>query len=1201
MHLKRLEILGFKSFGDKTVIHFKPGITAIVGPNGCGKSNTADALLWALGEQSSKTLRGERMEDVLFNGSEGRKPLGLAEVSLTFSDVQGEIETNAFTTYREITIARRLYRSGESEYIINKIPCRLKDIRELLIDSGAGAKGHTIIEQGKVDHILNASPLERREIVEETAGIAKYKLRKTETLRKLEATKLNIDRVRDIISEVQRQMNSLDRQAKKAERYNALKAEIQALETRLAAHQYRTQGASLAQMGADRDRAAASETAALADMATLEATTEQMKLSLVSEEETFSRLQSDLAEKDAGIQKGEYRVEVLQHQIREWEAQVKRAEEEIGRLGRDIEDGFQTLSKVEGEADSVERSLAEMESRLGEEEGRLKEIDRGIVTLEETIEAEKSGLFAVTAQAAESRNDATAVAFRKSELDRLAAKAADEERHVTGQLDAVETNLASVREVLTRADANREEKRRESATLREQIAVKSKTFIDFEEHLTTERASFQALQARLQSLQEIRTSLAGYQDGVRAVMRGEGDFPVAPVRGILADVLDVSSDYERAIEAALGDRLQTIVCENTSDIRAAIEYLCRHGSGRATFISAEVAGYSAAVPNPPPRGWVGRAIDLVSIRPEYEAAVRALLGQTAVVSDLETAMTLPKWSSDFSSAVTLAGEVAERIGTVSGGSENRHRGLLQTRREIKSLESAVLETQNRLASKESKREYLRESLAGSEALLEGVEADCHRIEVEQAARAAELDALDQERSRLVGRLEFLRLENEQRLDEKGALDESAVSLEERGATLEALRTAKEASLVKLQERLKLLRQERNSASERVTETKVACTSRRERFEGLVEHRRQIRLTQQSREGKLEEERKLLRDLGLKIGSAAAEMETCRREIESAIERKRILQATMVEQADTCARLKEAIREREEHYRLRRRESDDLGRKRQELDLRVSEIRLNLEHLMQMVRDAYREEVSDLAEKFKDVEIEPDAAAEALSGLKSAIEQMGPVNLTAIEEFSELEQRHAFLSRQEADLTEAIDSLHKAIAKINHTTRKMFMETFALLREKFSEVFARFFEGGRAELILLDEHNPLESGVEIAAQPPGKKLRNISLLSGGERALTAISLLFASFLIHPTPFCLLDEIDAPLDDENIRRFTQVLKKMSETSQFLIITHNKRTMEIADVLYGVTMEERGISKIVSVNLHSDHGGRSARTEAAMMAEA
>jgi chromosome segregation protein len=1223
MHLKSLDMLGFKSFAEGK-IEFPEGVTAIVGPNGSGKSNVVDAILWVLGEQSTKTLRSEKMEDVIFNGTELRKPLGMAEVSLTIGGLDQstmKLEGGAglpsqLTEFQELMITRRLYRNGESEYLINKTVCRLKDLRSLLLDTRAGSKGHTVIAQGQIDQILNASPQDRRELIEETAGIIRYKKQKAEALRKLDATQQNLLRVRDIIAEVKKQLNSLERQARQARTYQTLQQEARGLEVELLTREFRALRAGLAEAEAEVAAFDAKEASTAAEQARVVAELEQVRLQAIATHEGISRAREALSGVEHQQAQALTAAEVARNRGQLFEQQQQQEAAELEELTR-------AQGELEASLAALEASLAAIEQELAERESVFAELDREMARLLEqraaaVVEEERGrqDILQLAVQVANTEQALAQLAVRMGEVTdrgtRLAADQADAQAQRVASCtrhEALRQEYGEAGRMVASLRMQQEMVQGESARVADELRALDQAILRRSEELA-------AVDSRLQALQGLVREEMGYgragSDEATALKSCGG------VRDALAEWLVIPPGLDRAVEAFLGERVHGWLVDEPAVAQRAIGFLQEKSLGRGTFIphclrwdasGADAPVWWGVIAGQP--GVLGRAVDLIHADAERAAARDSLFDRVVFVESLDEAVRLwerQTWQGQQGPIlVTRSGEIMDASGVISGGQAREGQGLLERRREVVELErtragvttaleqekqrrielqamaeelsaqtkqvaDSLRQTEMQDLSLRKDEETLRQALADLDLKLMGIEADIlkgvadrERYAEEQSAAEAQLHQWISEKAEREAALAQVR----ERLAE---IDRAGRAFQER---------VTEARL--LSEGLRAKRGHEHANRARVIQQQAEADQRRQslanHLEGLVQAIQDSREEQTRQEAACQE-----------FGASAAQLKV---ELVSVQERQAQELATsqaLEASVDTVRRAMSAVRDA-----------------RMAVEVRRAELRTQLTMVENTLSGTYQLEPAALTgdqpapgegqmAEGGEVAAHPlahlvdDELKGQLQKLRERLDRMGPINLAAISEHQELEQRHTFLSTQEQDLSNSISSLKEIIQRINRTTKDMFASTFAELQQKFSEVFGQFFPGGRAELQLVEEPagengeggGSQEPGIDIVAQPPGKRLKSITMLSGGEKTLTAMALLFASFLIRPTPFCLLDEIDAPLDEENIGRFTSVLRDLAQNAQFLVITHNKRTMGIADSLFGVTMEEPGVSKLVSVRL-------------------
>jgi chromosome segregation protein len=1174
--IKRLEIIGFKSFVDKMTFDFPQGITAVVGPNGCGKSNIVDAIRWVMGEQSAKNLRGKSMEDLIFGGSESRRPLGMAEVTLTFSAEDGKVPAK-YLSYSEIQVTRRLYRDGESEYLLNKTPCRLMDISELFMDTGVGARAYSIIEQGRIGMILMSKPEERRFLIEEAAGVTKFKSRKQVALKKIEHSRQNLLRIGDIIAELKRQLNALHRQAKKAEKFRAFREELKEIEVTLAACTYASLDDERRVLLAELADLEVKAAAVVGDMETRDLALEEKRIALLELERSLSAAQEELYRIRGDIQGGENRLEFRKKEALNLEHQRQRLTEELAGLAKQLEESSGELAALEDRKGAFITELSAAEEALLDGEKNLEEqtsAERGLAMRLDEIRRE---LFSLLSGIAQLNNQQTVAARRLESIDERFERNRREKFSIQEALTEAGGRAVDLLAAVGSLD-ERKGMEIESLAACSRREEGLKISLDLlERELMVRRDEVSKKKSRLHSLQELEAQFAGYGQGVRNIFLAEtfkGRFP-----GVVADMLEVGEAYELALEAALGEKLQYVVCSGEEDAKAAVSYLKKSSGGRCSLLPKDV---SPSLPRQIPAG-VDRLLDKIAVRAGYQEAIGLLLNDFFLADDFSTALSHSRKYPHLA-FVTPGGEVAGWGGIVNGGStEVAQQGLVHKKREIKDLVREVSTAETALQQKELEREGLKADIFRVEEEVRAIRQQLHDTELQHVNMGNDLQRVREECRGLEERLALKGLEDDQLREERDALmhenelageqrtegEKRKAEVEAEAADLEKDLTARKAGIEKLRETVTELKV-RAAALREKRESNLRAISRVEELSGDLRARRQ------GHEAELEKCIQASQKLAVEIADDEAKLGSLlARQVEA-----EAAHLSVRERYDAEAL---ALQEEEAGIKGVRTCGEELRQTMTVKNLRSSELAMMLQNLENSLMDKYRLTIAPFLSK--NGEESPDQAA--MQGrraeLQKFIDEMGDVNLMAIEEYRELEERFSFLSEQKADLEESLQSLQKAIQRINKTTRKRFLETFHLVNAKFQEIFPRLFCGGRAELKLTNEEDLLETGIDIIVQPPGKKLQNVTLLSGGEKALTAVALIFSIFLIKPSPFCLLDEVDAPLDDANIGRFNDMIREMTAFSQFIVITHNKATMTVADTLFGVTMEEPGVSKLVSVRLN------------------
>jgi chromosome segregation protein len=1177
MKIKKLEIVGFKSFVDRAVVVFDHDVTGVVGPNGCGKSNIVDAIRWVMGEQSAKNLRGRAMEDVIFNGSESRGAHGFAEVSITFDNGDG-LAPPEYKDYAEITVTRRLDREGRSDYYINRTPVRLLDVTNLFLGTGVGKRAYSIIEQGRIGLIVSSKPEDRRHLIEEAAGVTKFKARKRAAERKMELTKQNLLRVSDVIAEIDRTLVTLKRQAQKAERYKRYRSELRDLELHVASCRWLEIVGAHRVVSSELDTQTATSDGQRFALRVREAEVEAERVALATVERRVDGVQTRAYEADNRVRLLESQIDNAVERLAALRDAERQAEAELVEIGSQ-------RSAIERERAAISVSLSELEERaeragavLGEESADLDRRRLSAAEAEREIADARGKLAEIDTRIARGEANLAQIERRRSEASERAEnmhreREALEQRLVELGEDSrsLEARLSGLRAGRAATAAEREEVERQLEVLRVEIKASDELLEELREILAEKRS-------RLRSLEQIQERFEGVGVGVRALVTHAGSDPVQ----LLADRVECPPELTAALAAALGDRLQWVVVENLERGVSAIETLKALGSGRATVIPREprrIVGPPPALPEGP--NVVGRLLDLVDVSASDAALFRHLLADVVVVEDLATAIDLHHRSVVSGRIVTRAGEVLAPDGGLTGGEQDAGAHLLELKREVRELDEAVRHVTGELEKAQRAHGEIRAAIAGRQAALESArtethgadlaivdaEKDHHRSVDEAAATRSRLEQLRAELARLTEALEA----DEERSEAvsvlataRAAREGAAVVLGQAEEVLEARRLAIEAQTARVTEVRVLAAQ----AEERAGSDRIQLERLTRSLEELVA--RTDRVRDNALHGAEQQGRLLGQLVNLREGRSDAVTQAL-----AAQDELRVVRSEYdVRRAEVGAH-DEALKEL-------RAGLDGASKRENELALREQELAMSMSHLMEQVRERHRIDLRTVIVDFHDRDVPDAASLERINELSRLIERMGEINLTAIEEYEEKSARFEYLTRQRADLDEALRQLDRAIRQMNRESKRLFTDAFHAINERFKLVFPAMFGGGRAELKLTNPDDMLESGVEIHAQPPGKRLGSLELMSGGEKALTAVSLIFAIFQYKPSPFCLLDEVDAPLDEANIGRFADAIRQMTDRSQFIIITHAKRTMESADVLYGVTMEEPGVSKLVAVEM-------------------
>ncbi len=1194
MHLHSLELFGFKSFADKTTFNFHEGVTAIVGPNGCGKSNVLDAIKWVLGEQSAKSLRGGEMADVIFNGTDNRKPVGFAEVSVTFSDCAQELDVD----WNEIRVTRRVYRDGNSEYFLNKTACRLRDIQSLFADTGVARAAYSMMEQGKIDMILSSRPEDRRAVFEEAAGITKYKTQKREALRKLEATEANLLRVSDIIKEVKRQIGSLQRQAGKARRYQSLHADLRTLDTHHSRKQLGSLENDLAACRAQITRLEESEATARNKIDVGETalgeqrhTLDDIDLKIADGRSELQQLQSEIGTNRSRIEFNRQRAVELAELIERARKDIGAAEAKRSQQSKELEQATaliakttqllktkelelgeltEAISQIRAERSAVRAKIEKIDAELSRGENRIKELEHelsGITIRRETTRENGSDLESAISEATKNRM-------------------------------RVEKEIATARAAIAKSQENVDLLKTETKTREETLQQHQQLLADAEASLVVLDRALTEKESRLEVLRQLNEEGEGLAKGSQEVLKGlDEPARIKPaVAGALVSKLDVDPKFVRAIEAALGRNLHAIVLDDPALAPEIISKLTKNKLGQAALVISKFDNGNGTKPGRLPANSLGWATDHVKAPDDLAPFCKRLLHNVALCDDLNHALAWKKQNDDLAAA-TLAGEFISADGVVFGGSADATSDSLLERKSrisILTAEYSVLTKQREVLRQKQDESKLRLEKATS--AFEKARTHFENAGREQSISENRIQFLERELDEVRRKIEDLNSDRNTLAQQLEAADQRVRDLEEELDSERTTLAGNEAQKNEAQASCDDLIRREEVSNTKLNDLRLALATERQRHDNLIAQRqpmidRETELAETIATRKAE-----ITDFETRLSAQAGESKTAEAEIEGHTEQRTRLEESITALVEQRTQQLNVTTETETNLRTVRNGLNDLHDQRAQQQVRESQLQMKIDNLVERVQRRYQTDlrsfVTDDAafEKTLRVQLKAERNADVdLSGVETVIaemtrrlDEMGPVNLEAVQEYDELEERYKFLETQNNDLTNSRRELLDVIAKINSTTRKLFAETFAQVRLNFREMFAELFGGGRADLSLMDENDPLNCGIEISAKPPGKQLQAVSLLSGGERAMTAVALLFAIYMVRPSPFCILDEIDAPLDESNINRFVRVLDRFVEQSQFIIITHNKRTIAKADILYGVTMEERGVSKLVGMKL-------------------
>jgi len=1193
MRLKKLEITGFKSFHERAIIQFPDGISAIVGPNGCGKSNVVDALRWVMGEQSAKQLRGKSMEDVIFSGTAGTPSLNMAEVSLTLSNENGN-GPEEFKDFTEIMITRRVYRSGERVYYLNKQPCRLKDIYNIFVGSGMGARSYAVIQQGNIGAITDAGPDERRAFIEEASGVTRYKARKTEALRKVASTQQNLLRLNDITSEISRQMASLKRQARKAELYNKFKARIRTLDVRLSFvyHDEFTQKIS------------DSETL-LKELndADLEHTAELKRIDAAVEEIKFKREKKshEISEQKTRRYDGQRSIDRLENDMAHLRSEIRRLTGEITELedaGKDLESKnvklVSEINQVEAQNQEFTGRISEVRTALDKERTASQKLIDRQAELDRTLETAKSEHMDLVTQEARLKN--------------ISQNASRNQENLTRRLKRIDEEAALAQKALADLQRNKEQREEELRSIKREITrlnrrvdetqaeLKEKNTVLGQQVKKVQTLEFEKNRSRSKyaTLKKMEDNFEWYKDGVRAVMQANQqattDAPrqlEASILGLMADILEVPSEYETAVEAVLGESLQYVLVKDMQSGVNAVEYLRNEAAGRSGFIP--LADLNEAQGRPLADTRADQLIQQVTARAGYEELTEQLLGRVLVADDLAAARDLRAKTAHQWAVVTLQGDLITAGGVLVGGSRDKLAGILAKKAEIKTLADGIETLKRELLASHAAQEKIAAEVRQTEVELQKlIEERGEQIQDEIEAEKT-LYKVTEDLKHARRHLEVVQLEQEQILgeadDTTAEMNRTNTAIQEIGARI---KTAQE-TVAATTGQIDTLKAQMEGFNRNIIDLQMKLTSAEAGLENSKTTLRRLNEFQADGLARKEQLEAEITRKARKMTESKFSIDESETALKGLYERVQKLDTELQNNEQDFSAIDEQLRKNDRKASRLTSKREAASQKIRLVELDLSQQHLQRENLENRLSERYHKTLAEFRREFAEQEdAAEDTPQQTVTQMEAELERsrkrianITDVNLGAIREYDQLKDRQDFLNEQRDDLLKAIDDLHRVIRKINRITQEKFMGTFNAVNEKISEIFPRLFEGGTAKLILTEPSNPLETGVEFMIQPPGKKLTRMSLLSGGEKALSAIAFIFSIFMLKPASFCLMDEIDAPLDDANIFRFNELLRIIGAKSQIVIVTHNKRSMEFADTLFGITMEKKGISKIVSVN--------------------
>jgi len=1181
MYLKRLEMQGFKSFADKTVLEFMPGITTVIGPNGSGKSNISDAIRWVLGEQSMKSLRGAKSEDVIFAGTQNRKSLGFAEASLIFDNSDSRLPVE----YQEVVVTRKLYRSGESGYYINKTPCRLKDVIELFMDTGIGKDGYSIIGQGKIDEILSNKSEDRRHIFEEAAGVVKYRVRKVESEKKLEQTKLNLLRINDILAEIESNIEPLKAQSEKAKRYLDLREELKNIEIGLFIYNINSYKEKFSKIVEDEDILKNDNNEATAKLESITSLKEQLKQEIDEITNQIESMQNIGFESEKEIERINSEINVSKERISNNIENFNRFDKEIEEIKvRNVSLEEEKTSKLE-KKNNLFTNKERFQKELDEKEKELEELTKKLSDKELEIEEKKKQVEQNTDFKYEKAANISTIEANLENIEKRNKQIASEIDLGISELDSTRLTKEEIAKEFYEIESKRNEAAKQLDSIiskKEEAENKIKKYDNEINNLSSE---YRIKESRLKFLQETEREKEGYVKSVKSLLLGcDQDANLRKgMHGVLANIINSPKEYETAIEMSLGAALQNIVTETEQDAKKMVEYLRTNNLGRASFLPiASVKGNKLEKYNSKGiNGIIGTASDLVKFDKKYDQIVLSLLGKTVVVEDMDTAIELAKQNRYSFRIVTVKGDLINPSGAITGGSvAPKTVNILGRAREIESLEKELKKLKEKIEKLEKEKQ---EYLDSSEDVLEEItalEKNLQDIDIVYATDKQKIISVEENIAKVQARIEKLKHEKEELNNQKS---ENLANKEKEEQEIKEL-TEKNAELNSVIEQFANLNKDNqryiDDLNMDVTNLKISVSSFDESeasIDEMVERIDQdINNNNLSIENKIKQKEEITTDnlnLENKIKQLEAQIEEINKKVENSSSEVASLKENRVSK-------NEELSKAENDFTAQIEVLDGLKEQLLKIDVKKTKIEQDIEFVVNKLWEEYELTPNNVENYTKPENIQE--TTKRVNSLRNKIKDLGSINIDAIEEYTQTKQRYDFMCEQRLDLEDGITKLKKVIQDMTNIMKDQFAKQFEIINKNFGEVFKELFGGGKAELTLTDPENILECGIDINVQPPGKKLQNMTLLSGGEKAFTAIALLFAILKINPSPFCVLDEIEAALDDVNVYRYADYLKKFAANTQFLVITHRKGTMEAADTVYGITMEENGISKLLSMKL-------------------
>ena len=1181
MYLKRLELQGFKSFADKTILELRPGITTVIGPNGSGKSNISDAIRWVLGEQSMKSLRGTKSLDIIFAGTQNRKSLGFAEASLVFDNSDGALPIE----FTEVTVTRKIYRSGETGYYINKTPCRLKDVLELFMDTGIGKDGYSIIGQGKIDEILSNKSEDRRHIFEEAAGIVKYRSRKEEAEKKLEHTKLNLLRINDIISEIEGNLGSLQTQSEKAKKYLNLREELKNIEVGLFVYNIEKYKENLQQIVQDIDVMQSQCNDEEGKLERVKILKEELKSSIDEITEQIENMSNLGFESQKEIEQLNSDINVARTRITNNNENSVRFTDEIKEQNGKIQELKQELEQKEAKKDNLKQNKEKFEKELNEKQEELAKITEKLSAKELEIEGYKQTVEQNTDKKYELQSEINAQEINFQNYEKRQNQIKQEIQTTISELDNTRMNKEEISKGFYESENKKNKAQKSLEEVAKQKQEANQKIKSFESNINILSSDMRIKESRLKFLIETEKEKEGYIKSVKSLLKdcenikdlGKG------MHGVLANIIEVPDELETAIEMCLGASLQNIVTDTEEDAKKLVEHLRKNNLGRASFLPiASVKGKKLEKLKGNESGVIGIASDLVKFNKKYEQIILNLLGRTVIVDNMDTAIKVAKQNGYTFRIVTKDGDLINPSGAITGGSVAKKTvNILGRGKEIEKLEKEIKNIKAKIQKLEEEKEEYEQSIEGILELSANLEKELQEIDITYATEKQKMISIDENIQKLQNRLNKLKeeqknLENlkQEAIEQKEKIQEETQKITNQNEELSKL-ISEFAELNKDDQKyiddlnfditnLKISVSSFDESESSIQEIQERINQELNNAKASIENKNnqieQIKVDNENLEKSIQETLNKIEEIKQKVNNSSSEIEKMKQE---------------------RTQKSEKLSKQEDEITSKFKIIEDLKSQLVKLDVKKTKVEEDINTIINKMWEEY-----ELTPNNVEGYAKPENVAltqKRVNNIRTEIRDLGSVNVDSIEEYKNLKDRYDFMSEQRLDLENTMSKLRKVITDMTQIMKEQFREKFKIINKNFGEVFAELFGGGKASLNLEDEENILECGIEITVQPPGKKLQNMMLLSGGEKAFTAIALLFAILKINPAPFCVLDEIEAALDDVNVFRYADYLKKFTEHTQFLVITHRKGTMEAADTVYGVTMEESGISKLLSMKLN------------------